>query len=245
MELRPNPPSLGHRLYHQIHRMVQSTTLPLTLLHILLTTIRITIGITPEILQPTTPVGPPHQAISQYTTLVQPVGVFLTEVEMVYGQRRDLMILHPIGQIEGYLSASHHLPQLGILLRVIATAAVAACTMLVTTATIGLPLLTATTRAAWTSPTMAASICLANTVARTATQSAVSKNNSKSACSGNPCVAGLSEHAFCGLPLAPGLSDGYRKVLPAKKVAKLYVAEENFRRQHIRNNYKILIIQIV
>ena len=34
-------------------------------------------------------------------------------------------------------------------------------------------------------------------------------------------------HAFCGLPLAPGLSDGYRKVLPAKKVAKLYVAEEN------------------
>ncbi|MCI6428352.1 MAG: hypothetical protein MR809_05660, partial [Rikenellaceae bacterium] len=63
--------------------------------------------------------------------------------------------------------------------------------------------------------------------------------------SGNPCVAGLSDHAFCGLPLAPGLSDGYRKVLPAKKVAKLYVAEENFRRQHIRNNYKILIIQIV
>ena len=30
-------------------------------------------------------------------------------------------------------------------------------------------------------------------------------------------------------------ADQYRKVLPAKKVAKLYVAEENFRRQHIRN----------
>ena len=29
--------------------------------------------------------------------------------------------------------------------------------------------------------------------------------------------------------------DQYRKVLPAKKVAKLYVAEENFRRHHIRN----------
>ena len=29
--------------------------------------------------------------------------------------------------------------------------------------------------------------------------------------------------------------DKYRKVLPAKKVVKLYVAEENFRRQHIRN----------
>ena len=27
----------------------------------------------------------------------------------------------------------------------------------------------------------------------------------------------------------------YRKVLPSKKVAKLYVAEENFRRHHIRN----------
>ena len=27
----------------------------------------------------------------------------------------------------------------------------------------------------------------------------------------------------------------YRKVLPAKKVVKLYVAEENFRRHHIRN----------
>ena len=30
-------------------------------------------------------------------------------------------------------------------------------------------------------------------------------------------------------------ADKFRKVLPAKKVAKLYVAEENFRRQHIRN----------
>ena len=30
-------------------------------------------------------------------------------------------------------------------------------------------------------------------------------------------------------------ADKYRKVLPAKKVAKLYVAEENFRRHHIRN----------
>lgn len=30
-------------------------------------------------------------------------------------------------------------------------------------------------------------------------------------------------------------ADKFSKVLPAKKVAKLYVAEENFRRQHIRN----------
>ena len=32
-----------------------------------------------------------------------------------------------------------------------------------------------------------------------------------------------------------GDADQYHKVLPAKKVAKLYVAEENFRRHHIRN----------
>ena len=30
-------------------------------------------------------------------------------------------------------------------------------------------------------------------------------------------------------------ADRYRKVLPAKKVVKLYIAEENFRRHHIRN----------
>lgn len=30
-------------------------------------------------------------------------------------------------------------------------------------------------------------------------------------------------------------AEQYRKVLPAEKVAKLYVAEEKFRRQHIRN----------
>ena len=126
--------------------MVQSTTLPLTLLHILLTTIRITIGITPEILQPTTPVGPPRQALSQYTTHVQPVGVFQMVVEMVYGQRQDLVPQHTIVQIKGCLSASHHLPQLGILLRVIAAKTMAVSSLSVASATIGLPLLTATTR---------------------------------------------------------------------------------------------------
>ena len=154
MQLRPNPPSLGHLQYHQIHRMVQSTTLPLTLLHlllatiILLTTIIIKIGITLEILQPTTPVGPPHQAISQYTTHVQPVGVFQMVAEMVYGQRQDLVPQHTIVQIKGCLSASHHLPQLGILLRVIAAKTMAVSSLSVASATIGLPLLTATTRTA-------------------------------------------------------------------------------------------------
>ena len=170
--------------------MVQSTTLPLTLLHLLLTTVVITIGITPVHLQPTTPVGPPQKAISQYTTHVQPVGVFQMVVVMVYGQGQDLVIEHTIVQIKGFLSASHLLQKLGILLRVLATASVTVSAKSVTTAIVGLPLLTATARATWTSTTMAASIRLTNTVARTASQSAVSKNNSKSACSGNPCVAG-------------------------------------------------------
>ena len=126
--------------------MVQSTTLPLTLLHLLLVTWGIAIGITPEILQQTIPVGPLHQAISQFTTHVQPVGVFLTEVVMVYGQRQDLVPQHTIVQIKGCLSASHHLPQLGILLRVIAAKTMAVSSLSVASATIGLPLLTATTR---------------------------------------------------------------------------------------------------
>ena len=159
--------------------MVQSNTLPLTLLHILLTTIRITIGITPEILQPTTPVGPPHQAISQYTTHVQPVGASLTQI---YGQRQDLVPQHTIVQIKGCLSASHHLPQLGILLRVFATTAMAVSAMSATAAAIGLllltVLLTATTRASCTSATMAASIRLTASIARAVNLSVVSKNNS-------------------------------------------------------------------
>ena len=158
--------------------MVQKPTLPLTLLHILLATVIITIGITPEILQQTTPVGPPHQAISQYTTHVQPVGVFLTEVVMVYGQRQDLVPQHTTVQIKGCLSASHHLPQLGILLRVIATASTAVCAMSGATATVGLLLLAITSRSTCTSTTMAASIRRTTTVARAAAQSVVSKNNS-------------------------------------------------------------------
>ena len=138
----------------------------------------ITIGITPEILQQTTLVGPPLIKPSQYTTHVQPVGVFLTEVVMVYGQRQDFLIPHTTVQIEGFLSASHHLPQLGILLRVIAPTALAVSAVSVATATIGLPLLTATSRTTCTSPAMATSIRLTTTIARAASQSAVSKNNS-------------------------------------------------------------------
>ena len=159
--------------------MVQSTTLPLTLLHLLLVTWGIAIGITTEILQQTIPVGPHQKAVSQSTTHVQPVGVFLTAVVMVYGQRQDLVPQHTILQMKGFLSASHHLPQLGILLRVIAATTMAVSTVSVTTASIGLPLLTATTRTACTSTSMETSCRrLTATIARTASQSAVSKNNS-------------------------------------------------------------------
>ena len=132
------------------------------------------IGITHRV---TTPVGPPHQAISQYTTHVQPVGVFQMVVVMVYGQRQDLVPEHTIGQMEGCLSSSHHLPQLGILLRVVATTTMAVSTMSVAAAAIGLPLLSATARTSCTSTAMAASIRLTAAVARTASQSVVSKNN--------------------------------------------------------------------
>ena len=138
------------------------------------------IGITPVHLQQTTPVGPHQKAVSQSTTHVHQVGVFLTEVVTVYGQRQDLIPQHTTVQIKGCLSASHHLPQLGILLRVIAPTALAVSAVSVATATIGLPLLTvtATSRTTCTSPAMATSIRLTTTIARAASQSAVSKNNS-------------------------------------------------------------------
>ena len=154
--------------------------LPLTLLHLLLTTVVSAIGITPEILQPTTPVGPHQKAVSQYTTHVQQVGVFQMVVVMVYGQRQDLVAQHTTVQIGECLSASHHLPQLGILLRVIAAAAMAVSTVSVTSATIGLPPLAASMRTLCISATMATSICLAATIARTASRSVVSKNQNKS-----------------------------------------------------------------
>ena len=117
---------------------------------------------------------------NQFTTHVLPVGVFLTEVVMVYGQRQDLMILRTTVQMEEYLSASHHLPQLGILLRVVAATTVAVWAVLATAAAIGLPLLTATiatTRTAWTSATMATSIRRTAALARAVDLSVVSKNN--------------------------------------------------------------------
>ena len=80
--------------------------------------------------------------------------------------------------MEGFLSASHLLPQLGILLRVIATTTMAVSSMSVTAASIGLPLLAASARTTCSSTTMATSVRLAATLARSATQSVVSKNNS-------------------------------------------------------------------
>ena len=160
--------------------MVQYHTLPFTLLHLLLTTGIITIGITPEILQQTTLVGQLQKLRNQFTTHVQPVGVFLTEIEMVYGQRQDLIILHTTVQMKEYLSASHLLQKLGILLRGVATTSMAAWAMSVTAASIGLPLLTAAARSTCASATMASSIRLTTAIARTVNLSVVSKNQNKS-----------------------------------------------------------------
>ena len=103
---------------------------------------------------------------------------------MVYGQRQDLMILRTTVQMEEYLSASHHLPQLGILLRFIAPTTVAISPMSVTSAAIGLLLLTiaclspTVTMSIRRATTMATSIRRAAAFARTVTLSVVSKNNS-------------------------------------------------------------------
>ena len=86
----------------------------------------------------TTPVGSPRK---RFTTHVLPVGVFLMEVAIVYGHRRDFL-LHPVHTGE-HLSAYHLLLQLGILLRVIATAEMAISSMSIAAAAIGLLLLTA------------------------------------------------------------------------------------------------------
>ena len=110
-------------------------------------------------------------------THVHQVGVFPMAETMVYGQMQDLMILHTTVQMKEYLSASHLLQKLGILLRVLAATAMAVSTMSVTTATVGLPRLSAAPPIAWASATMAASIRLDPTIARPVVLSVVSKNN--------------------------------------------------------------------
>ena len=97
---------------------------------------------------------------------------------MVYGQRQDLMILHTTVQMKEYLSASHLLQKLGILLRVIAAATMAIWALLAIAAGIGLLLLTMTPRTSCASATMASSSAsMAATSARPVYLSVVSKNN--------------------------------------------------------------------
>ena len=86
----------------------------------------ITIGITQVLHLQIIPVGPHQKAVSQSTTHVHQVGVFPMAETMVYGQRQDLIILHTTVQIKEYLSASHLLQKLGILLQVIWAATMAA-----------------------------------------------------------------------------------------------------------------------
>ena len=102
----------------------------------------ITIGITPVHPLLITPVGPLLQQRSQSTIHVQPVGVYLTEAAMAFGQRPDLMIKHTIVQTKECRSASVHLQQLGTLLRVIVSTTLAVSTLSASAASTGLLLLT-------------------------------------------------------------------------------------------------------
>ena len=145
-----------------------------------------TIGITPETLQQTTHVGRLLIRPSQFTTHVRPVGVSLTGEKMVYGQRRDFMLLHSIVQIKEYLSAYHLLLQLGTLLRVFWATTLETSKMSVATATTGLRLLTTTPglflltapRTSCISAKVAMSVRRTASIARAVYLSVVSKNNS-------------------------------------------------------------------
>lgn len=114
----------------------------------------------------------------QNMTHVLPDGESLMEAAIAFGQRPDLMIQHTIVQTKECRSASVHLQQLGTLLRVFASAVMAVSAMSAAPATIGLLLLSITTRTSCTSTTMALSVRRsAPTLARPATLSVVSKNN--------------------------------------------------------------------
>ena len=133
----------------------------------------ITIGIIRVLLLQTTPVG---NQIRRYMIHVQQVGVFRTEKAPEYGTQQDLRKHHMTVQTKALISASAVHPLHGILLRVIATAAMGHWAMSATTATIGQLLLTATTHSACTSSTMALSVRRDTSIGRTASRSVVSKN---------------------------------------------------------------------
>ena len=132
------------------------------------------IGIIPLV---TTLYGPLQTRPSRFTIHVQPVGVYLTVAAIAFGQRPDLMIQHTIVQTKECRSASVHLQQLGILLRVFASATMAVSSMSATTATTGLLLLTESSRTTCSSPAVAASIRRTTALERAVRQSVASKNN--------------------------------------------------------------------
>ena len=160
----------------------------------------IMIGIIPVRHLPITPVGQPRK--SQFMTHVLQGGVFLMVEVMVYGQRQDLLILHTMAA--GCLSVSVLLQQHGILLRVLAPAAVH--TMSAATAAIGLLLHTATTRISCTSTAIAASIRRAAAIARAVTRSVASKNQNNliSVVRKPKRKQGFHDHAFQSIPLVLG-----------------------------------------
>lgn len=114
---------------------------------------------------------------SQSTTHVHPIGVFPTAVATVCGKRLD-SIRPTTAQIEEFHSASVRHQRPGTLLRVIALATLAVSPMPVNTASFGLRLLTAKTRAACTS-TKLATYFRRPTTAHAASLSVASKKSTK------------------------------------------------------------------
>lgn len=113
-----------------------------------------------------------------HTTLVLPVGGFLTEGRMVFGKLQVLQIRPLTVQTVVTPSVSVFRDPPGILRQVTCTSLTACWTTVANTAFIGPLLRTATTApTAWASTTMALSTLLATTTGHSAIQSVASKNN--------------------------------------------------------------------
>lgn len=109
---------------------------------------------------------------SPSTIHVQLAGVFLMGEKIMCGRKKWNSLIFYVKVMDSGLVTDG-----GIQLRAIAAATMAASTMSVTAATIGLRLLAAIVRTTCTSATMTASIRRSTAIARTVAQSVASKNN--------------------------------------------------------------------
>lgn len=162
------------------------------------------IGIIQVIPQQMTPVGS-HLRLS--TILVHQVGVFPMAEVMVFGRKHlvhlQLIPGHTTAPIKVFLSASAVLQPLGILLRVLATAALGRWVVSAAVATIGQLLLSIASLTACTSTAMATSVHPATAIERTGLASVASKSDSDSG-SYEPCSRAHMNMRFDEFFLAPG-----------------------------------------